>query len=351
MAGTRSLVTGANGFIASHLVEQLLERGDQVNTTVRSRTNAQKIQHLMQLQKEYPGKLHLFEADLLTTGSFDEATKGCSVVYHVASPFILPEHIKDGQKEVVEPALRGTQNVLDAVERTESIKTVVLTSTIGAIAGDYADVLKMKDQVMTEEYFNSSSTVNHNAYHYAKVLAEKEAWERYDMQAKRHRWRLVVINPGLVLGPSRSPYSESGSLALLHELLKGDLFFGVPDLYFTTVDVREVVQAHIAAATNVKAHGRYILAHQDKAAFLDVSKILKELKQSWSLPEHKIPSWIVFLLGPLVGLEWKWLRLNLGIQFKVDNHRSIEELGIVYRPLKETLRDHYQSWLQTSSAK
>lgn len=298
------------------------------------------------MQDKWPGKLTLFEADLLLPGSFDAATKGCSVVYHVASPFFLEEQIKDGRKEVVEPALKGTQHVFEAVRRTESVKLVVMTSTVGAIFGDYADVMQMKDKILSEEYFNTTSTVTHNAYHYSKVLAEKEAWKIYDAQGSSQRWKLVTINPGLVLGPSLSPYSESGSLFLLDELIRGFLFFGVPDLWFTTVDVREVAKAHIRAANNPDSRGRYILAERQMTSFVRFSRTLRMLHHnSWWLPKHTIPNFLVRLVGPIFGLSQKWMGLNLAVRFDVDNHRSIEELDIVYRPLEETLADHYRSWI------
>jgi dihydroflavonol-4-reductase len=129
MAPQTHLVTGGSGFIAVHLVDQLLRGGHAVHATVRSLINGPKTQPLRQLQERYPGKLELFEADLLMPGSFEAAMQGCSVVHHVASPFLMAEKIKDGQKEMVEPALRGTQNVLKCVNNTDSVKRVILTST------------------------------------------------------------------------------------------------------------------------------------------------------------------------------------------------------------------------------
>lgn len=124
------LVTGGSGFVAQHLVNDLLQRGLRVHTTVRSLGNAKKVDSLKTLQERYPaGQLRLFEADLLEWGSFKEAMQGCSVVHHVASPFLMAEKIKDGQKECVEPALKGTQNVLATVGETEAVERVVLTST------------------------------------------------------------------------------------------------------------------------------------------------------------------------------------------------------------------------------
>ncbi|KAJ0267691.1 hypothetical protein COL940_014116 [Colletotrichum noveboracense] len=187
------LVTGGSGFIAQHLVNELLSQGIRVNATVRSLRNAKKVASLKGLQEEHAGRLQLFEADLLKPGSFKEAMQGCSVVHHVASPFMMAEMIKDGQKECVEPALE-----------------------VGAIFGDYEDVNDKMGGTLSEKYFNDTSTVTHNPYHYSKVLAEKEAWE---IAKEESRWDLVVVCPGLVLGPPLSAGSDSGSLFLIDELL------------------------------------------------------------------------------------------------------------------------------------
>ena len=80
----------------------------------------------------------MFEADLLNQGDFDEAIKGCELVIHTASPFKF-QGIKDPQKELIDPALIGTRNVLEAANRNKSTKRVVLTSSVVAIFGDPAE--------------------------------------------------------------------------------------------------------------------------------------------------------------------------------------------------------------------
>ncbi|MDR3509712.1 MAG: NAD-dependent epimerase/dehydratase family protein [Caulobacteraceae bacterium] len=337
-----ALVSGGSGFVASHLIQQLLAAGDTVHTTVRSLGAAAKVAPLLELQKAYPGKLQIFEADLLKPGSFDAAMKGCDVVYHVASPFLMPEQIKDGRTQMLEPALQGTHNVLASVEATPTVRRVVLTSTVGAIFGDYIDVLQMEGQVLSEKYFNTTSSVDYNAYHYSKVVAEQEAWRICGLQ---NRWDMVSINPGLILGPSLTPTSESGSLFLLDELLKGYFFYGVPDLGFTTVDVRDVAQAHIAAAKTPKANGRYIVAEKTMISFIDMARILRKVhKKPYLLPRFQAPTWLIRPIAPLFGLTPIYIKNHFGIRFAVDNQRSLGDLGLRYRPIAETLIDHYRSW-------
>ncbi|KAJ5999297.1 hypothetical protein N7451_007107 [Penicillium sp. IBT 35674x] len=273
--------------------------------------------------------------------SFNERLFGC--LSHCIA-FFIENKIRDGQKEVVEPALKGTQHVLDAVKKCETVKLVVLTSSVAAIFGDNADVLTMKDKTLSTEYFNTTSSAEYNAYPYSKVVAEKEAWKLYREQPSPKRWNLVTINPGLVLGPSLSPTSESGSLSLLDQLLRGQLFLGVPDMWFAIVDVRDVAAAHIQAAQNPDAHGRYILAHSRTYGFVELSRMLRSITQSSRIPRNKIPNALVRMSGPVLGLSQKWLRLNLGVPFDIDNRASLDQLNVIYRPLEETLADHYSSW-------
>ncbi|KAL5589025.1 hypothetical protein FOBRF1_015553 [Fusarium oxysporum] len=352
MASDTHMVTGGSGFIAIHLLNQLLQAGYNVHTTVRDLNNTRKVQPLRNLQEKYPGKLELFEADLLKPGSFEPAMKDCSVVHHVASPFLMAEKIKDGQKEMVEPALQGTRNVLNSVNSTESVKRVVLTSTIGAIFGDYIDVKSMKDNILSESYFNESSSVTHNPYHYSKVVAEKEAWK---IQKAQSRWDMVVICPGLVLGPSLTTGSDSGSLFLLDELFSGQLWFGVPDLSFCTVDVREIATAHIRAAETKSAQGRYIVCDREMVRFVDISKQIRpQAKRRWALPHHKLPNILIRVVGPLFGLTQKWMRANLGVRFEVDPKEDLpipdEEKPASQDPVDRSRSLQRDSWMTAPSS-
>jgi nucleoside-diphosphate-sugar epimerase len=336
------LVTGGSGFVASHLVHRLLARGCTVRASVRDLDRADKVEPLRRLARDLTGTLELFEADLLEPGSFDEAMSGCQVVFHVASPFLLPEQIKDPRRDVLDPALEGTRNILDAVDRTPSVERLVLTSTVGAIFGDYVDVQEMKDQTLTEDYFNTTSTLANNPYHYAKTVAELEAWSAVD---KQDRWTMVTINPGLVLGPSLGTTSDSGSLFLMNELMSGHFFYGAANFSFTFVDVRDVAEAHIRAAELDTASGRYILARPEMVSMGQMARIIRERHPARiGLPKHSLPDVAVRLLGPLFGLTPDYIRKHLGIRFAVDNRRSTDELCITYRPVEETVLDHYEAW-------
>jgi nucleoside-diphosphate-sugar epimerase len=336
------LVTGGSGFVASHLVDRLLARGCTVRASVRDLGRADKVEPLRRLARDLPGTLELFEADLLEPGAFDDAADGCQVVFHVASPFLLPEQIQDPRRDVLDPALDGTRNILDAVDRTPSVERLVLTSTVGAIFGDYVDVREMADETLAEDYFNTTSTLDDNPYHYAKTVAELEAW---GAARKQDRWSLVTINPGLVLGPSLGTASDSGSLFLMNELMSGYFFYGAPNFSFTFVDVRDVAEAHIRAAEVDTASGRYILARPEMVSMGQMARIIRDRHPTRiGLPRHTLPDLAVRVLGPRFGLTPDYIRKHLGIRFAVDNRRSVEELGITYRPVEETVLDHYEAW-------
>jgi dihydroflavonol-4-reductase len=105
------VVTGASGFIAGHIIEQLLAKGYKVKGSVRSLADGTKVKHL---HDNFPG-LELFEADLLAPGSFDDAIAGSDYVIHTASPFIIS--VADPQRDLLDPAIKGTINVLEAVKK------------------------------------------------------------------------------------------------------------------------------------------------------------------------------------------------------------------------------------------
>ena len=127
------LVTGANGYVASWLVKKLIKEGYTVHATVRDKNNKSKVNVLESLVEE-TNRLKVFEADLLVKDSFNKAMEGCSVVFHTASPFKLD--IKDPKKELINPALIGTENVLNSVNNSDCVKKVVLTSSVAAMYSD-----------------------------------------------------------------------------------------------------------------------------------------------------------------------------------------------------------------------
>ena len=107
------LVTGATGYIASWIVKFLLEDGHTVHAAVRNKEDKKKTKHLDEIASKSNGELKYFESDLLNDGSYTKAMKDCEIVFHTASPFIMDS--KNPQTEVIDPAVKGTRNVLSSV--------------------------------------------------------------------------------------------------------------------------------------------------------------------------------------------------------------------------------------------
>lgn len=129
------LVTGASGYIATHIVKQLLEAGYRVRGTVRSVKDEKKVAPLRKLCPNAKHEVELVEADLNKEEGWLEAVNGCTYVLHTASPFpnTAPKH----EDDLIKPAVNGTLFVLRACAGdTSTVRRVVLTSSVAAIAGD-----------------------------------------------------------------------------------------------------------------------------------------------------------------------------------------------------------------------
>ncbi|KAG9454263.1 hypothetical protein H6P81_007167 [Aristolochia fimbriata] len=266
-------VTGGNGYLASLLVKQLLEKGYIVNATVRDPGNQAKVSHLLNL----PGseRLNLFLADLTVEGSFDDPINGCDLVFHVASPVLLFDS-KDPENEMIKPAIQGTLNVLRACAKSKTVKRVVMTSSTAALNGRCR---KIKDNIqpMTEECWSDvqylvSEKPEYWGYMTSKTLAEKEAWKF----AAETQINLITVLPVIVTGPSLAPELPH-SVILTLSILTGDESVLRTQQTITGhvpfVHVDDVCRAHIFLAEKESASGRYICCAVD-AGIAEVVKFL-----------------------------------------------------------------------------
>lgn len=333
------LVTGATGYVAGWLVKRLLEEGFTIHAAVRDPANTEKLKYLNALAEQSPGHIHYFKSDLLVEGSYADAMKGCTVVFHTASPFTIA--VDDPQKDLIEPAQLGTRNVLEQANQIESVQRVVVTSSCAAIYGDSADLEQVKGDLFTEADWNTTSFLSHQPYFFSKTLAEKEAWK---IAKAQNRWDLVTINPSLVLGPGINPFATSESFSLIKQLGDGTMKMGVPDYQVGVVDVRDVAEAHMIAGFTPSAQGRHIISGYN-TNFPELAKILRaQFGESYPFPKSTLPKALIWLIGPLLdsSMTRKNIARNVGVPFGLDNSKSIRELGLTYRPLATSLTDMFQ---------
>ncbi len=335
------LVTGATGYVAGWLVKQLLEEGITVHAAVRNPDKKEKVAHLDELAAKSKGTIKYFKADLLTEGAYKEAMAGCELVYHTASPFILK--YDDPQRDLVDPAVKGTQNVLESANQVASVKRVVVTSSCASIYGDNIDLQKTKNGVFTEEDWNTTSSLTHQSYSYSKVMAEKSAWEMANAQ---DRWDLVVVNPSLVIGPGTNPNATSASFDIARQMGDGTMKMGAPGFNIGGVDVRDVAEVHYQAGYNPNAQGRYITSAEN-TNFLELASYLKEVFPDYPLPSRKLPKWLIWLTAPAAGMTRKSVSNNIDHPWKADHTKAEQELGINFRPLAPGMREMFQQLIDS----
>lgn len=289
------------------------------------------------------GTIKYFQSNLLEEGSYDDAMRNCSVVFHTASPFIFD--VEDAQRDLVDPAIKGTKNVLKSANECESVKRVVLTSSVAAIYGDNADLLDVPNHTLTEDVWNTSSSLTHSPYSYSKTEAEKEAWRIFKEQS---RWELIVVNPSLVVGPGTNPFATSESFNIIRQLGDGTLKSGVPNIGLGLVDVRDTADAHFNAAFLKNANGRYIVSGENSSLPSIAAFLLPKFKD-YPIPTWTIPKPLVWLVGPFVDgtLTRYYISRNVNYPFSADNSKNVKELGLSYRPLKESIQEMFQQMIDS----
>lgn len=335
------LVTGASGFIATHIVEQLLDAGYSVRGTVRDPEKASRHGYLSALDRSE--NLELVAADLTTEGAFEEAAKAVEYVLHTASPYIVS--VKDPQRDLVDPAVRGTLSVLQACHASPSVKRVVITSSVAAIT-DEPD-----GTVLTEAMWNTKSTLKRNPYSYSKTLAERAAWQF--MEDENPGFDLVVVNPFMVIGPEHSnSVNTSNGILVDWTTPRSPLIL---DLEIGVVDVRDVAAAHLAAMTTPSASGRYLCAADTMTwrEMIDVmAKDFPDLRRPRISADGPMGTRIAKMMSVFqpAGVRG-YLLTNLGRETTLDNSKIRKELGVEFRPLGETLRDTFNDLIESGKIK
>ncbi|GLT80728.1 hypothetical protein SLA2020_521520 [Shorea laevis] len=302
-------VTGASGCIGSWVVHLLLLRGYTVHATVQNLKNEKETKHLESLEgaKE---RLRLFQMDLLDYQSIVAAISGCAGVFHLASPCSVDE-VQDPQKEFLDPAVKGTVNVLSAAKEL-GVGRVVVTSSISAIM---PSPNWPADKVKNEECWTDEEHCRQNGIWYplSKTLAEKAAWEF----AKEKGLDVVVVNPGTVMGPVFCP-TLNASMIMFLRFLQGcaDPY---ENFFMGSVHFKDVALAHILVYENKSASGRHLCV-EAITHFGDFAAKVAEL-----YPEYNVPR---FPRDTQPGL----LRAKNAAKKLID-------LGLEFIPMEQIIKD------------
>ncbi|CAM0952048.1 unnamed protein product [Alopecurus aequalis] len=264
-------VTGGGGFIGSWLVKLLLSRGYAVHATVRDPSDA-KNAFLMQLDGA-PANLRLIKADMLDYDSVVAAFAGCQGVFHVATP--VPEQkIVDPQKEMMEPAVMGTTNVLNACLATQVHKLILVSSIAACCPNPAWPQGKIKDESCwsNKEFCKE----NEDWYSLAKTQAEEMALE----WGEKNGLHVTTFLPALVIGPLLQHVVVNTTSKVLIYIIKGG-----PDMinnkFYPIVDVRDVAEALLLLYDKGRPSERY-LCSLDQMDLKDLLGIMKTMFPNYS---------------------------------------------------------------------
>ncbi|KAH6651597.1 aldehyde reductase [Truncatella angustata] len=287
--GSIVLVTGVNGFIASHIADKFLKFGYKVRGTTR---NAQKNAWICNLfDKKYgPDKFELVVVpDMELQGAYDEVIKGVSAVVHTATNYTM----NPNPHEVVPGSVAGTVNALAAAAKEPSVRRFVLTSSSAAALipkpNNFMTVTTetWNDEVVKFAYRGPPYEPEraYPVYAASKMLSEKEAWKF--VEEKKPHFVLNAVLPNINFGASldiadQGHPSTSGMVA---ELFKGNtsLLAGLPAQYF--VDVQDDALLHVAAAIHPGVESERIFAFAEPVNGDSILSILRKLYPQRTFPD------------------------------------------------------------------
>jgi len=333
------LVTGATGFIANHIIYQLLHSGKyRVRGTVRNLKDDQRIDPLRHIFPEAKPPLELVEADLMQVDSWREAVKDCTYVIHLASPVPTGEAVEEDK--IIKPAVEGTQHILRACKENPSVKRVVYTSSIAAISG----LFLTKDVSASEADWLDDNEAGQVLYTRSKLLSERAAWE-FMKKESDNSFELAVINPSMVMGPVTCDHIPA-SVFFPKQCLERYTSM-IAHLHFPFVDVRDVAAAHIRAMTIPEAAGKRHILHGHSMWLDDIAKILAaEFKpQGYNVPTMTAPYFIMKMMS-FFYTGTKSMLPSIGKTVAFDTSRMTQILGINPVGPRYTLLDTCYSMIE-----
>jgi dihydroflavonol-4-reductase len=317
------LVTGASGFIGSRVVRQLCERGDAVKVLLRPSASRRALKGL---------PVEIAEGDIMIASTVYRALMGCDRLFHVAANYKMWD---SDPKKVLEPSIRGTREVLEAVRRHDGmIRKVVVTSSVAAIGATSTAGGEVLDETSPWKLDESEQ------YVVAKRRAEEVAL------AAAKDLPIVVVNPAGVFGPGDARPTPSGQLIVRYLNWSAPIPFPGSPGGISVVDVDDVARGHLLAMEKGRIGERYILGGEN----LSITQILRNMSEMTGLrgPGREPPKGMAVALGWLME---SWARVAGGEPevthkmardffdgaFWVKSDKAKNELGYSFRPARKTL--------------
>lgn len=330
------LVTGAAGYVGSHVVTQLLRTDFTVRAAVRSPQRAQEVIDTVAAAGLDSEPIEFVIADLTDDAGWADAVIDARYVLHIASPF--PAESPDNDDDVIVPAREGTVRVLRHA-RDAGCQRVVLTSSFAAVGYSPKAAGPWTEQDWTDPDDDNT------AYVRSKAIAERAAW---DFHAEHGGGlQLTSVVPVGIFGPTLGPHLST-SVKFVQSMLRGDLERLLPQ-YFGVVDVRDVASAHLRAMTAAAASGQRILLVADGGpqSFAGIARILRDglgdaaakvSTDEYSEDEVRELAATVPAMRDAVT--------QLGKRPDISNAKAKEILGWSPRPVADTILDTARSLIE-----
>jgi len=263
----KAFVTGATGFLGSHVARVLADQGANLRLLVRPTSNLKNLQGL---------NADTAVGDLRDSASLEKAMSGCDTVFHVAADYRL--WVRD-PNEMYRSNVDGTRALLEAA-RKQGVQRVVYTSSVATMG--FTSDGRPADE---ESPVSLADMIGH--YKRSKYMAEQVA-----MEAGRSGKHVVTVNPTTPIGEQDVKPTPTGRIVV--DFLKRK-FPAYVETGLNLVDVRECARGHVAALEKGKTGERYILGGQD----LTLKQILDKLSQITGLPSPtiKLPYIFAFAAG------------------------------------------------------
>jgi len=328
------LVTGANGYIAAHIIQQLLERGYHVRGTVRSEASAGGLRKAF---SAYSSQLSIAEVpDITKVEAYENAFAGdvpVTGILHTASPFVL--NVENNTRDLLEPAINGAVGVLKAAARygKGKVHRVVSTASFASIV----DVAKGQRPGYTYDekdwnpmtYDEAAKEPNGTtAYCASKALAEKAQWDW--IAENKPSFTLATICPPWVFGPHLPALTSTKKLNESSHLLFNIIDSGkIPDFDFGGfADVRVVAAAHIAAFEKDGGAGQRFLV----GSHFDYQSAVNAARETVPELQSRLP----------VGDPGANLADEI---YVVDGSKAGRVLGLEYISLRDSMKDSFAELL------
>jgi dihydroflavonol-4-reductase len=269
-----AFVTGATGFLGSHVARVLAEQGADLRLLVRSTSNLKNLEGL----KAGSSEVETATGDLRDSASLEKAMAGCEVVFHVAADYRL--WVRD-PAEMYRSNVEGTRAILEAA-RKNAVRCVVYTSSVATMGFTGNGRPANEDSPVA-----LADMIGH--YKRSKFMAEQIA-----LQAGRGdgAMRVVTVNPTTPVGELDIKPTPTGRIVV--DFLKRK-FPAYVETGLNLVDVRECARGHVAALEKGKSGERYILGGED----LTLKQILDKLGAIAGLPSPKVklPYFVAYAAG------------------------------------------------------